>query len=184
MERKETKFMGTIFYRRIDTKIGRLMIASTETGLCCIALPGEPEDKFIDRLKKIYREFELCDEDAEGEKSPINRKTKKELLLYLDGKLKQFTVPLDMRGTEFQKKVWQQLLKIPYGKTASYGDIARAVGSHGASRAVGGASHKNPIPIVVPCHRVVGASGSLVGYGGGIELKKKLLELESALAYG
>lgn len=172
--------MKAIYYRRIDTKIGRLLLASGEKGLCRIALPGEEEKRFLDDLKKFYGNCLLWDEDAEGEKSPINRKAQKELLLYLDGKLKQFSIPLDMRGTDFQKKVWCELLKIPYGKVATYGDIARAVGKPGASRAVGGASHKNPIPIVVPCHRVVGANGSLVGYGGGLELKKKLLDLESA----
>ncbi|AYO31647.1 MAG: methylated-DNA-[protein]-cysteine S-methyltransferase [Thermoanaerobacteraceae bacterium] len=172
--------METIYYRRIDTKIGRLMIASTRKGLCCVGLPGELEERFIEGLKKTYGKCDLWDEDGKGEKSSINDKALEELLLYFDGKLKQFTVPLDMRGTDFQKKVWQQLLKIPYGKTASYGDIARAIGKPGASRAVGGANNKNPLPIVVPCHRVVGSDGSLVGYGGGLEIKKFLLRLESA----
>lgn len=172
--------METIYYRRIDTKIGRLMIASTRKGLCCVGLPRELEERFIEGLKKTYGKCDLWDEDGKGEKSSINNKALEELLLYFDGKLKQFTVPLDMRGTDFQKKVWQQLLKIPYGKTASYGDIARAIGKPGASRAVGGANNKNPLPIVVPCHRVVGSDGSLVGYGGGLEIKKFLLRLESA----
>ncbi|MDN5301488.1 MAG: methylated-DNA-[protein]-cysteine S-methyltransferase [Thermoanaerobacteraceae bacterium] len=172
--------METIYYRRIDTKIGRLMIASTRKGLCCVGLPAELEERFIEGLKKTYGKCDLWDEDGKGEKSSINDKALEELLLYFDGKLKQFTVPLDMRGTDFQKKVWQQLLKIPYGKTASYGDIARAIGKPGASRAVGGANNKNPLPIVVPCHRVVGSDGSLVGYGGGLEIKKFLLRLESA----
>ncbi|HHW04142.1 MAG TPA: methylated-DNA--[protein]-cysteine S-methyltransferase [Thermoanaerobacterales bacterium] len=172
--------METIYYRRIDTRIGRLMIASTRKGLCCVGLPGESEERFMDVLKKACGNCDLWDEDARGEKSPINNKAREELLLYFDGKLKQFTVPLDLRGTDFQKKVWLQLLKIPYGKTASYGDIARAIGKPRASRAVGGANNKNPVPIVVPCHRVVGSDGSLVGYGGGLVLKKFLLGLEGA----
>lgn len=171
--------METIYYRRVDTKIGRLMIASTQDGLCSIALPGETEGNFIDRLKKTCGECSLWDEDRMGEKSSINSKARAELLLYFERKLKQFTVPLDMKGTDFQKKVWQELVRIPYGKTASYGSIAKAVGKPLASRAVGGANNKNPIPIVVPCHRVIGGDGSMVGYGGGLELKKMLLDMES-----
>jgi len=173
--------METIYYRRVDTKIGRLLIASTRHGLCGIALPGEPEENFIDGLKKACGECSLWDEDGMGEKSSINSKAREELLLYFESKLKRFTVPLDMKGTDFQKKVWKELVNIPYGKTASYGGIAKAIGKPLASRAVGGANHKNPIPIVVPCHRVIGGDGSMVGYGGGLELKKMLLDLESGI---
>ncbi|WP_422447120.1 methylated-DNA--[protein]-cysteine S-methyltransferase [Thermoanaerobacterium sp. DL9XJH110] len=171
--------MRTIFYRRVDTKIGRLMLASTEKGVCRLALPGETEECFLTGLKKTYGECELWDEDRDGEKSPINKKASEELKLYFDRKLKEFSIPLDLEGTEFQKKVWRELLKIPYGRTASYRDIARAVGTPGACRAVGGANNKNPVAIIVPCHRVIGSDGSLVGYGGGLEIKRFLLELES-----
>lgn len=173
--------MKIIYYRRVDTKIGRLMIASTMDGLCGIALPGETERNFIGGLKKTFGECSLWDEDRMGEKSSINAKAREELLMYFERKLKRFTVPLDMEGTDFQKKVWKELVRIPYGKTASYGDIAKAVGKPMASRAVGGANHKNPVPIVVPCHRVIGSDGSMVGYGGGLELKKMLLDLESGI---
>ena len=98
---------------------------------------------------------------------------------YFAGKRTRFDLPLAPRGTAFQKAVWAALLRIPFGETASYGDIARAIGKPAASRAVGGANHRNPIAIVIPCHRVIGADGSLTGYGGGLDHKRLLLELES-----
>jgi methylated-DNA-[protein]-cysteine S-methyltransferase len=104
-----------------------------------------------------------------------------QLRAYFAGQLRQFQVPLDMQGTGFQLRVWRQLEKIPYGETRSYLQIATALGSPQAVRAVGAANGANPIPIIVPCHRVIGAGGKLVGYGGGLPLKKRLLELEGAL---
>lgn len=103
-----------------------------------------------------------------------------ELDLYFRGELREFTVPLDLRGTGFQKSCWQALLRIPYGTTVSYADIAAAVERPRAFRAVGMANHNNPIPIIVPCHRVIASDGSLCGYGGGLEVKRKLLDLERA----
>lgn len=97
---------------------------------------------------------------------------------YLQGKRKKFTIKLNPKGTGFQQKVWHELQKIPYGKTVSYGDIATRINNPKAVRAVGGANNKNPIPIIIPCHRVVGKNGSLVGYAGGLEIKKRLLEVE------
>jgi methylated-DNA-[protein]-cysteine S-methyltransferase len=102
----------------------------------------------------------------------------RQLRAYFQGELRQFDLPLDFAGTPFQIRVWRQLLTIPYGETRSYAQVAAAIGSPLAVRAVGAANGANPIAIVVPCHRVVGASGKLVGYGGGLELKKRLLELE------
>ncbi|WP_030900513.1 methylated-DNA--[protein]-cysteine S-methyltransferase [Streptomyces sp. NRRL F-5126] len=101
---------------------------------------------------------------------------------YFRGELREFDLPLHMAGTEFQRLVWGALLTIPYGETRSYGDLAQAIGRPGASRAVGLANGKNPISIVVPCHRVIGADGSLTGYGGGLANKQRLLALESANA--
>ena len=97
---------------------------------------------------------------------------------YLKGKRKNFVLPLNPKGTEFQKKVWKALIEIPYGTTCSYKDIAIKIGNEKASRAVGGANNKNPICIFIPCHRVIGADGNLVGYAGGTEVKKMLLDLE------
>ena len=106
-------------------------------------------------------------------------RTEQQLVEYFAGDRTAFDLPLASDGTEFQKKVWSELLRIPYGETASYGDIARRLGYEpGISRAVGAANGANPIPIVVPCHRVIGADGSLTGYAGGIDRKRTLLELE------
>jgi methylated-DNA-[protein]-cysteine S-methyltransferase len=98
---------------------------------------------------------------------------------YFAGERTRFDLPLAPRGTAFQKAVWTALLRIPFGETASYGDIARAIGKPAASRAIGGANHRNPIAIVIPCHRVIGADGSLTGYGGGLDHKRLLLALEA-----
>jgi len=105
-----------------------------------------------------------------------------QLQAYFTGELKEFTLGLRLHGTPFQRTVWDQLRRIPYGETRSYGDLADALGNPGASRAVGLANGKNPIGIIVPCHRVVGANGSLTGYGGGLERKKRLLDFESGAA--
>ena len=103
-----------------------------------------------------------------------------QLQAYFRGELREFTCQLDLIGTDFQKKCWNALLRIPYGKTCSYADIARQVGSPRGFRAVGRANHDNPIPIIVPCHRVITSSGTLGGYGGGLNVKEQLLQLESA----
>jgi len=100
------------------------------------------------------------------------------------GNLRVFSVPLDMQGTEFQRSVWNHLMRIPYGETRSYAQVAEAVGRPKAVRAVGAANGSNPVAIIVPCHRVIGASGKLTGYGGGLPLKKRLLELEGAWTMG
>ncbi|HUI53609.1 MAG TPA: methylated-DNA--[protein]-cysteine S-methyltransferase [Bryobacteraceae bacterium] len=110
------------------------------------------------------------------------REVATQLQEYFAGKRREFRLVLDMQGTEFQKRVWRQLETIPYGETRSYAQIAGAIGRPKAVRAVGAANGANPIPIVVPCHRVIGSSGKLTGYGGGLPLKKKLLELEGARA--
>ena len=113
---------------------------------------------------------------------PIATEAVRQLRAYFAGQLRHFDLPLDLRGTDFQLRVWRELERIPYGETRSYLQIAEAIGAPRAVRAVGAANGANPIPIVVPCHRVIGASGKLVGYGGGLPLKKRLLQLEGALA--
>jgi methylated-DNA-[protein]-cysteine S-methyltransferase len=107
-----------------------------------------------------------------------------QLEAYFAGELKEFTLDLKLTGTPFQRSVWGQLALIPYGETRSYGDLAEALGNPGASRAVGLANGKNPISIIVPCHRVIGASGSLTGYGGGLDRKQRLLAFEGGLESG
>jgi len=112
--------------------------------------------------------------------TPLLREAARQLALYFDGTLREFTVPLAPAGTPFQLSVWKALCSIPYGATASYADIARAIGKAKAVRAVGGANNKNPLPIFIPCHRVIGADGSLTGYAGGLDIKQKLLDIESS----
>ncbi len=108
--------------------------------------------------------------------------TVEQLKEYFNGERKNFNIPLDLRGTDFQKKVWKELLKIPYGETISYKILSERVHNPGAVRAVGSANGANPIPIIVPCHRVINSNGKLGGYSGGLNIKEKLLELEGSLS--
>lgn len=117
-------------------------------------------------------------EDGENEPSELTERAFGQLEEYFSGKRKVFDLPFKMNGTAFQMKVWQELLKIPYGDTVSYSEIAERIGCPEGARAVGGAVHNNPLWIIVPCHRVVGKNGKLTGYAGGTEMKKTLLELE------
>lgn len=149
-----------LFYR-INSPIGILTLAEENEALTAIIF-GSTEH--------------------ETGKTALLTETAKQLDAYFDGRLKHFDVPLAPRGTEFQQKVWQQLLTIPYGKTATYGEIAAQCGNPKACRAVGGANNKNPIPIIIPCHRVIGASNKLVGYAGGLDIKQKLLDIEKRCA--
>ena len=119
-------------------------------------------------------------EPAEAD-TAVLRQCEEELAAYFAGKLRTFTVPLGPVGTPFQLSVWEALRQIPYGKTRTYGEIAAAIGNPRACRAVGMANNRNPISILIPCHRVIGSGGALVGYGGGLEVKKFLLKLEGAL---
>ncbi|MDR1413132.1 MAG: methylated-DNA--[protein]-cysteine S-methyltransferase [Actinomycetes bacterium] len=117
---------------------------------------------------------------ARREEAPLIQRAIRQLREYFAGTRRDFDLPLAPKGTAFQQKVWQALRDIPYGQTCSYGDIAQVVGRPRAARTVGGANNRNPISIVIPCHRVVGSNGALVGYGGGLDNKELLLELERA----
>jgi methylated-DNA-[protein]-cysteine S-methyltransferase len=114
--------------------------------------------------------------------TPLIAEAGRQISLYLAGNLRTFSLPVLPGGTEFQKKVWSALCGIPYGKTASYSDVARAIGNPAAVRAVGQANNRNPIPLVIPCHRAIGKNGMLTGYAGGLPLKKRLLALEAEKA--
>ena len=118
---------------------------------------------------------------SSSEATPLLREACAQLDAYLAGRLRRFDLPLSPQGTEFQRRVWEELRRIGWGCTRSYGEVARAVGSPRGARAVGMACNRNPLLLVAPCHRVVGADGSLVGFGGGLELKRRLLELERTL---
>jgi methylated-DNA-[protein]-cysteine S-methyltransferase len=145
----------------VDSPIGELTLAVDETGLC--------------RLN-----FGATDRPLDTD--PLLVEAAGQLKAYFAGELQEFTLPLSVRGgSDFERAVWQQLTKIPYGEMQTYGEVARIVGDVGAARAVGTACNRNPIAIVVPCHRVVGAGGKMVGFGGGIPTKRHLLELEARI---
>ncbi len=163
--------LSTTYY---DSPLGRYILVSSEKGLVCIE-PVEQETKYVTRWR---RETIRLQED-----NIYNRKAAAELDAYFKRELRQFSVSLDMRGTSFQLEVWDALRNIPYGETRSYGEIARAIGRPTAIRAVGLANGANPISIIIPCHRVIGANGNLVGYGGGLHRKQALLDLESGVRH-
>lgn len=119
-------------------------------------------------------------QNAETKETKLIKEARRQLLQYFNGKRKTFDLPLAPRGTAFQQAAWQALLTIPYGQTASYKDMAVRVGNPKACRAVGMANNKNPIGIIIPCHRVIGSNGKLVGYAGGLDIKQKLLDLEKS----
>lgn len=157
----------TIFFTVIGSPAGPLLIAATEKGL---------------RFLHFYRGNppQLSPGEVWVESRERLHTYEEQINSYFRGDLREFTFPLDMVGTSFQKDCWQALLRIPYGQTRSYAEIAREIGRPQAFRAVGQANHDNPIAIVVPCHRVLGANGMLTGYGGGLTTKEKLLRLEGA----
>lgn len=158
-----------IYYENLQTDIGKLWIAFTNKGLARLEF-STSEVQFINGLGKHYDNIA----QYTGESSDYS----KQLSMYLEKRLKNFDLPLDLIGTQFQMQVWQELLKIPYGEVRSYKDIATSIGKDKGFRAVGMANNRNPVSIVVPCHRVIGSNGELVGYGGGIVTKVKLLKLE------
>lgn len=137
----------------------------------------EEDGAIIYIFEKDTRE-DLKNLGMEERETDLIKRTYIELEEYLKGDRKEFSVPIRLKGTDFQKAVWKELLNIPYGETRSYKEVAKNIGREKAYRAVGNANNKNPIIIIVPCHRVVGADGSLVGYRKGLDMKKKLLELE------
>ncbi len=163
----------TVFYDSKDFPLlGRIYVAATEKGLCQLALPGRSVETFFEGvLSRFQPHFFTQNPDPFED-------LYKELERFVTGRETAFKLPLDLKGTSFQLQVWEALKSIPYGETRSYGEIARAIERPKACRAVGQANHHNPIPIVIPCHRVIGTQGDLVGYGSGLSMKEKLLELE------
>jgi O-6-methylguanine DNA methyltransferase len=157
-----------------DTPFGAMACASTERGLCFIELPRASGRGIAGWLRRFAPEARL-----ERGFAP-NRAAIAQIQGFLAGKREEFRLELDLRATGFQIRVYAALLEIPYGETRSYGEIARAIGEPGAARAVGAANGANPLPLVVPCHRVIAAQGKLGGFGGGVALKKRLLALEHA----
>ncbi|MFW6115465.1 MAG: methylated-DNA--[protein]-cysteine S-methyltransferase [Chloroflexota bacterium] len=166
--------MKEVVYARLDSPVGRVWVAATEMGVCKISLGSEHSGAFLTWLSQHIGPGQAY-EDAE-----LMTVAMAQLEEYFSGTRRAFDLPLDVHGTTFQRAVWSQVSRIPYGATASYGDIAQLVGKPKASRAVGAALGANPLPIVVPCHRVIGSDGSLVGFGAGLETKETLLQMEDA----
>ncbi|HLZ81913.1 MAG TPA: methylated-DNA--[protein]-cysteine S-methyltransferase [Ktedonobacteraceae bacterium] len=161
-----------VYWSHIEYNTWKLYLAATNEGLCCLTLPKES-------FNALEHWVTLHIPDAQLIENPEALDSyKKQVLEYLQGKRTTFTFPLDFRGTAFQVSVWRALTRIPYGETRSYSEIALVVQRPTAIRAVGAANGANPIPIVVPCHRVIGKNGNLTGYGGGLDVKEELLRLE------
>lgn len=171
------------YYARMESPIGLLELAAENNALTEIRFVGDEEKEFSADPSVNWKEEK---QDAvrwekafnETEQDHVMQEALRQLREYFAGERKEFSVPLSLKGTDFQKKVWNALLKIPYGETRTYGEIAASVENPKASRAVGMANHHNPIPIIIPCHRVIGKNGRLVGYSGGLDKKTALLELE------
>jgi O-6-methylguanine DNA methyltransferase len=173
--------MEPLHYTIVESAIGPLFVAASDRGLVALEfdkrLPGQQTIRPNPRDLRAENSTVHLTESA----SAICVYTR-QLEEYFARQRRHFDFPLDLRGTSFQLACWQALLAIPYGETRSYADIARAVGRPQGFRAVGMANNRNPVAIVVPCHRVIASDGSLCGYGGGLEIKRKLLELEGALS--
>ena len=160
----------TVYFSRMNSSVGPLLLAATENGLRYLLFdrgkePRAGKDEIWFESQEHLRTYE------------------EQLIAYFRGELRDFTCKLDLIGTQFQKDCWRALLRIPYGQTCSYADIAREIGRPQAFRAVGQANHVNPIAIIVPCHRVIGGNKTLTGYGGGLNTKEALLRLEGAKFY-
>ncbi|MBP1927130.1 methylated-DNA-[protein]-cysteine S-methyltransferase [Sedimentibacter acidaminivorans] len=132
-------------------------------------------------VTNIYFENESLENKVQLVETPLIKNAFEQIKEYLNGKRKTFDFPIELNGTEFQKSVWRALQEIPYGETKTYKEIAIAIGNEKACRAVGMANNKNPLPIVIPCHRVIGANGKLVGYAGGLNIKENLIKIENKL---
>jgi methylated-DNA-[protein]-cysteine S-methyltransferase len=166
-----------VFYTRLESQIGTVWIASTQYGVCKISLGADQSGAFLSWLLRTVRATRPREEPQ------LMAEIVGQFHEYFSGSRQMFDLSLDVRGTSFQRAVWSQVVRIPYGATATYGDIAQLVGKPRASRAVGAAVGANPLPIVVPCHRVIGADGSLTGFASGLDVKETLLRLEGAYPF-
>jgi len=160
----------TLFYKEVESPVGKLKLVASSNALVAVLWEQERPDRV--RLAALKLDTQ----------QPILLEAERQLSEYFSGTRTEFDLPLELNGSEFQKKVWRALREIPFGQTRSYLDLAKTVGSAKAVRAVGAANGKNPLSIVVPCHRVVGANGSLTGFAGGLDVKAKLLALEARAA--
>ena len=163
-----------VAYDLVDSPIGRLLVAATERGLCRIAYDAEPEQE-LERLARVFGIRVL------RSAKPIDA-ARRELDEYFEGKRRRFDIPVDVALlADFNRRVLGELARVPYGEVVTYGELAARAARPRAARAVGTVMNRNPLPIVLPCHRVIGANGKLVGYAGGLERKEQLLRLEGAM---
>jgi O-6-methylguanine DNA methyltransferase len=167
--------MKNIYYTSFGSRIGTIHVASTELGVCKIAIPAQTKKEFLAWISSHANGAEVIESAAK------NRQVIDELNRYFDRRLVKFHSALDPIGTDFQLEVWKQLKRIHYGSTISYKELAKRVGKPGAFQAVGRANGSNPLPIILPCHRVVGVDKKLVGYAAGLKTKEFLLRLEGAI---
>ena len=169
---RPVRALTPVYFTEMQTPIGPLGLFAGERGLLSIALPNEPRHAAESRLERQLGPLAIR-EDAAAHATLLAQ-----LTAYFAGTLRAFDLALDLRGTPFQRQVWEAVASVPYAQTCSYGAIARAIGRPAAVRAVGAANGANPLPLIVPCHRIIGADGTLTGYGGGLDIKQRLLALE------
>ena len=174
VKHKTMNNLKNLFYRIYDSPFGSLIIVADQTALHFLNWMETNASIQTNELDQTW----ILDRKIDN---ILLSKTELQLKEYFQGKRRKFDIPLNIHGTSFQKKAWNELKKIPYGKTISYQAQAEQIGHPKAHRAVGGANGKNPIGIIIPCHRVIGSNGRLTGFSGGLDLKKKLLQLEKAI---
>ncbi len=162
-----------MFITTVPSPIGNFHACADDHGLCRLLFPGRSMVELSGQFQEIQYHDRL-----------IFRHLFEQLNEYLEKKRRIFDLPLSIQGTDFQRSVWELLGKIPYGQTSTYGDLAEKLGSRNKARPVGGAAHVNPLPIIIPCHRLIGAGGNLTGFAGGLKIKKYLLALEGSTAQG
>lgn len=166
--------MNKLYVHSFNTNMGRIHTAASRNGLAIVTLPGESRRSFEATIKKMFDGYDILSGGT------INKQAESQLSAFLRGELSKFTIKLDLQAPPFHKRVLQKVAQIPYGRTMSYGEIARALKNPRAVRAVGAANARNKLPLVIPCHRVVAATG-LGGYAGGLPMKIKLLKMEGSL---
>jgi O-6-methylguanine DNA methyltransferase len=166
---------ATVSRAEIDSPIGPLALYGTAEGLMAVVFPRHSRVAVEAWLDRVIGQARIVDDEGAVE-GAIDQ-----LEEYFAGQRREFDLELDLRGTPFQRKVWEAVAAVPFGQTRSYADIARSVGNGKAVRAVGAANGANPLPLVIPCHRIIGSHGGLHGYGGGLDVKARLLELEGVI---
>jgi len=163
---------GAVYYAFINFDLCGLYIATTSSGVCKINFENS-ESEFLSWINQNYPGFKII-----ADRNKLDPKLEKQITEYFSGVRKNFDLKMDLKLTKFQSRVFNFLLKVPYGSVTSYGDIARYLGGVKFARAVGNALNKNPLPIIIPCHRVIDSKGEIGGFAGGVNIKKKLLNLE------